>query len=88
MGRLSSLAFTMEGDEAGRDFKGRSRKGMMLLGVGQTGWPDRRAATFAAAKVACGNKMLPHISGCHAVYSNVNQRKPGVCEVGDCFCNA
>jgi len=52
-GRLSSFAFTMEGQAAGKDSKGRSKKGVMWLGLGHTGWPDRRPATFAAASVAC-----------------------------------
>jgi hypothetical protein len=53
VGRLSSFALTMDGEEAGRDFRGRSRKGAMSLGLGHTGCPERRAATFAAARVAC-----------------------------------
>ena len=55
----SSFAFTMEGEAAGREFMGPSTKGVMWLGLGHTGKPDSRAATLAAASVACRGQQQP-----------------------------
>lgn len=61
----------MEGAALGTCGTGRSMKGVMLSGLGQTGKPLRMAATLAAARVACSkHDTAARISFIHMIILN------------------